>query len=287
MSQPYHFPLADTSGKIAFQGRLGAYSHLVCQTCYPRYQPTPFENFESVFHAVAGGQADLAMIPIQNSAGGRVADIHTLLPQTKLFIIAEHFQKINHCLLAPYNATAQTIRYVYSHPQGLAQCKKNIIAKNFTPIEFYDTAAAAAHVAEKNDATWAALASEICADIYGLKIIEKNMQDSDKNITRFLVLSRDEIIPAATNDNIITAMIFSLKSMPAALYKCLGGFASNNINLLKLESYIPMLEGEGVAEFYVEFAGSPKDKTVQNALEELSYFTTDIRPLGSFVKNKV
>ncbi|MDI9314422.1 MAG: prephenate dehydratase domain-containing protein, partial [Hydrotalea sp.] len=283
--RPYIFPHADRRGRVAFQGRFGAYSHMACQQCYPRHTAVPHDNFDGAFAAVANGDCDLAMIPIQNSTGGRVADIHQLLPKTNLFIIAEHFQKIQHCWLAADDADPKKIKYIYSHPQALAQCKKNIAARGLTPIEFHDTAGAAAMVAEKNNGEMSALAAEICADIYGLKIIERNLEDSDNNITRFIVLSKNEIMPDTAQDNVVSAMIFSTKSIPAALYKCLGGFASNNINLLKLESYIPMLAGGGVAEFYIEFAGTPQQPAVQHALEELSYFTTMVRPLGSFVKN--
>ena len=280
----YIFPHADKGGSIAFQGRVGAYSHLACTTCYPNHTASPHENFESAFAAVANGDRDLAMIPIQNSSGGRVADIHQLLPTTNLFIVAEHFQKIHHCWLAMPGVEPKKIKHIYSHPQALMQCKKNIAAKKLTPVEFHDTAGAAAMVADKGDETISALAAEICAEIYGLKIIEKNMEDSDKNITRFIILSKNETMPDAVGD-VVSAMVFSTKSIPAALHKCLGGFARNNINLLKLESYIPMMAGEGVAEFYIEFAGTPQQPAVQQALQELADFTTKVQPLGSFFKN--
>lgn len=288
--QPYEFPLARHGGKIAFQGRVGAYSHLAAGHCYPNYLAKPYEQFADVFRAVAFAETDLAIIPIQNSLGGRVADIHLLLPKTELFIIAEHFQKIEHCLLIPNNSDLKNITEVYSHPQALAQCRGNLQKYQLRPMQFFDTAAAAEWVARKDAPKHvAAIASRQAALVYDLTIVKENFEDAANNVTRFLILSSQQIIPETTNGTIITALIFSLKSLPAALYKCLGGFASNGINILKLESYIPMNlnrhnNQDDVAEFYIEFEGSVTSPNVEQALKELAYFS-HVRQLGCFVKN--
>lgn len=290
----YKFPHADHGGgTIAFQGKPGAYSQLACQTCYPLYRAIPFDDFDSVFAAVAAGQCDLAMIPIQNSLGGRVADIHQLLPTTHLFIIAEHFQPIHHCWLAARGVDRRAITLVYSHPQALMQSRKFIAAQKLTAVEFADTAGAAHYVAQQAGQTArgggpiSAIASAICADIYGLEILQKNVESATNNITRFIILAKAEHTPKPEGkEQVVTSMVFSLKSIPAALYKCLGGFASNSINLLKLESYIPLLASEQTAQFYIEFLGAPNDDGVQNALEELAHFTKSTRLLGSYIKNQ-
>lgn len=265
---------------IAFQGVLGAYSHMACIGAHPDLEVLPCQSFEDVFSAVESGAALLAMIPVQNSQAGRVADIHRLLPQRDLFIIGEHYQPVHHQLLAIEGTSLREIRSVESHPQALAQCRQYLAKQGFTAIAASDTAGAAQDVAKRKDPTVAALASEAAARIHGLTILDRNVQDALRNTTRFLVMSRTPIVPRH-DEKVITTLLYRIRNLPAALYKSLGGFATNGINLLKIESY--QLGGAFEAtQFLVEFEGHPNTPAVAGALTELRYFCTELHILGSY-----
>lgn len=273
------------AGVIAFQGLLGAYSHLACREAYPAMTPLPCPTFEDTFAAVEAGRAELAMIPIENSLGGRVADIHHLLPASSLYIIAEHFQPVHHCLLGVKGATLEGLKRVISHEQALAQCRGQLKSLGLEPVMHADTAGAARELAESGDKTTGAIASALAADTYGLKVLRTRVEDRIGNTTRFVIMSRRRIDPDPKDGPCLTALIFQLRSVPAALYKALGGFATGGINITKIESYT---SGErfSVAQFYAEIEGHPADLNVARALEELDYFSTTLRILGSFQAHK-
>lgn len=267
--------------RIAYQGEPGANSHTVCVRNYPEYESVPCASFEDVFAAVKNGEADLAMIPIDNSIAGRVADIHYFLPTSGLHIVAEHFLPINFHLLGLPGADLDSITDVHSHIHALGQCRKFIKAHNLRPHIAGDTAGAAREVAEMKDAAVAAIAPPLAAEIYGLEILSRDIQDEDHNTTRFVVLSRDFVQAAANNGPVVTSFIFNVRNLPAALYKALGGFATNGVNMTKLESY--MVGGEFTAtQFLAEVDGHPDDLNVSRALEELQFFTTDVKVLGVY-----
>jgi prephenate dehydratase len=272
--------------RIAYQGEPGANSHQVCMEHYPDWEAVPCASFEDVFAAVESRPgiepiADLAMIPIDNSIAGRVADIHHFLPDSGLHIIAEHFLRIRFCLMGVPGATLGTIRTVHSHVHALGQCRKVIREHGLKPVISGDTAGAAREVAEFADPTQAAISPPLAADIYGLEILAEDVEDEEHNTTRFVVLSRDLIEAPAGNGPVVTSFIFNVRNLPAALYKALGGFATNGVNMTKLESY--MVGGEFTAtQFLAEVDGHPDDTGVKNALEELAFFTTDVKILGVY-----
>jgi prephenate dehydratase len=267
--------------RIAYQGEPGANSHLVCKQHYPDAEAVPCASFEDVFAAVESGEADLALIPIDNSIAGRVADIHHFLPTSKLHIVAEHFLRIEFSLMAIEGATLDTIRTVHSHVHALGQCRKVIRELGLTPLVSGDTAGAAREVAEAQDATQAAIAPPLAAEIYGLKIPRSDVEDEDHNTTRFVVLSPEYVEAPAGTGPVVTSFIFNVRNLPAALYKALGGFATNGVNMTKLESY--MVDGEFTAtQFLAEVDGHPEDTPLRNALEELAFFTTDVKILGVY-----
>lgn len=271
--------------KIAFQGKPGAYSHLACLEAFPAMETLPCLTFADAFDAVKNGKAQLAMIPIDNSIAGRVADIHHLLPRAGLHIIAEHFVAIDHCLLGLKGAKSCDIHQVFSHVHALPQCKKLIKKMRLTPVAYGDTAMAVEHVATLGDKTKGAIASSLAAKIYGLKILQKNIADEKNNTTRFIVLSRKPSIPKRKKGvEYMTSFVFGARNIPAALYKTLGGFATNGINMVKIESYL-MPGRFQAAEFYCEVEGHPEDKGLHQALEELAYFGRDISILGTYEKN--
>ncbi len=268
--------------KIAFQGKAGAYSHTACLTAFPRLEPLPCPTFADAFRAVEGGRAEMAMIPIDNSIAGRVADIHHLLPRSALSIVGEHFIPVHHCLLGVAGAKISDIKTVYSHIHALPQCKKIIAALGLKPVVFEDTAGSAQKVAEMKDVHHGAIASALAAKYYGLKILKKNIEDEADNTTRFIVLAKAAKKPARQkNKKYLTSVIFKVRNIPAALYKALGGFATNGVNITKLESY---LEGNKFhsASFYCEFEGHPDDVGLQHALDELQFFAADLRMLGTY-----
>jgi len=270
-----------TARRIAYQGEPGANSHLVSKQYYPDAEPIACASFEDVFAAVENGDADLAMIPIDNSIAGRVADIHHFLPTSNLHIIGEHFLRIQFTLMAAEGATLDSIKTVHSHVHALGQCRKVIRELGLTPIISGDTAGAAREIAEAQDPTQAALAPPLAAEIYGLQILREDVEDEDHNTTRFVVLSPEYVEAPATDGPVVTSFIFNVRNLPAALYKALGGFATNGVNMTKLESY--MVGGEFTAtQFLAEVDGHPEDTGLKNALEELAFFTTDVKILGVY-----
>jgi prephenate dehydratase len=273
--------------KIAYQGEPGANSHLACRNAYAGYVPMPCPTFEDAFAAVRSGGADLAMIPIENSVAGRVADIHHLMPTSRLHIVAEYFLPVRHQLLAPKNATLKTIKSVESHVQALGQCRNIIRRLRLRPIVAADTAGSAREVAERGDPTRAAIASQLAAKTYKLKILRKNIEDEKHNTTRFIVLSRRAKWAPPRPRKTITTFVFQVRNIPAALYKAMGGFATNGINMTKLESY--MVGGSFFAtQFYADVEGHPKDAALERALEELAFVSQpkSLRILGVYAAHR-
>jgi prephenate dehydratase len=275
---------AKASNTIAFQGEAGANSDMACRAAYPYMATLPCPTFETAMAAVQAGRAELAMIPVENSIAGRVADLHSLLPHTKLKIAAEHFQRVEHCLVALPGASLKSIKSVKSHVQALAQCRNFLKKHRIEPVVHADTAGAAREIAELGDASVGAIASSLAARIYGLKVLAKNIEDADHNTTRMLVFSREEAKTDGRAVQCMTAFLFRVKSVPAALYKALGGFATNGVNIVKLESYLSGAHFEQ-AEFYAEVEGHPEQRSVQLALEELHFFSSEFKPLGTFPTN--
>lgn len=274
-----------TNNKIAFQGMLGAYSHKACIEAFPNMEPLPCKTFDDTFKSVQNGKASCAMIPIDNSIAGRVADIHRLLPNANLKITSEHFIPIHHCLMAIPEAKLEDIKTVYSHVHALPQCSKFIEKHKIKPIVFEDTAGAAKEISEMKNKAVSAIASAAAAEIYGLKILKHNIEDTSDNVTRFVVLEKNAKTPKFKNEkNYITSLIFSTRNIPAALYKSLGGFATNGINISKLESY---LEGRmfSSASFYCEIESHPENRLCSIALEELEFFSDKVIILGTYEKH--
>ncbi|WP_445256488.1 prephenate dehydratase [Nocardioides aurantiacus] len=270
-----------TRGRIAYQGEPGANSHIVCRRHYPDWEAVACASFEDVFAAVEGGDADLAMIPIDNSLAGRVADIHHFLPGSSLHIVAEHFLRIQFALMALPGATTQSLRTVHSHVHALGQCRKVIRQLGLTPVISGDTAGAAREVAESGDLTQAAISPPLAAETYGLEVLATDVEDEDHNTTRFVVLSREYVEAERDAGPVVTSFIFNVRNLPAALYKALGGFATNGVNMTKLESY--MVGGHFTAtQFLAEVDGHPLDLPVARALEELAFFTTEVKVLGVY-----
>jgi prephenate dehydratase len=256
--------------KIAFQGEPGANSHIACNQAYRSHEPLPCPTFEDAFAAVRTGRAELAMIPIDNSVAGRVADIHHLMPQSGLHIVGEWFLPVQHQLMAPKRASLKTIKTVESHVHALGQCRNIIRALHVKAVVAADTAGAAREVAEAGDITRAALATKLAAKIYRLKILKKDVADAKHNTTRFVVLARQPKWASRKERRVVTTFVFQVRNIPAALYKALGGFATNGINMTKLESY--MVDGNFAAtQFYADVQGHPKDRALELALEELAF----------------
>ena len=275
---------ADPSNTISFQGSLGANSDVACHAVYPEMTTLPCASFDDAFAAVGDGRARLAMIPIDNSSAGRVADIHHLMPDSGLHIIGEHFQKVDYHLLAPEGATMDTVKEVHSHVQALSQCRKYIRAAGFKPILHADTAGAAADIAERGDIGQAALATELAGEIYGLQSLEIDVQDTEHNTTRFIIMSKEPVDPDPAEGPVITTFVFRVRSVPAALYKALGGFATCGVNITKLESYI-IDASFTVAQFYADIEGHPDQRLVRLALEELGFFSREVKILGVYSAN--
>jgi prephenate dehydratase len=270
-----------TVRRIAYQGEPGANSHIVCQQHHPDAEAVACASFEDVFAAVTGGHADLAMIPIDNSIAGRVADIHHFLPTSGLHIVGEHFLRIQFMVMGVPGTTLESVRTVHSHVHALGQCRKIIGQHGWTPLVSGDTAGAAREIAEARDVTQAAIAPPLAADIYGLEILAADVEDEDHNTTRFVELSREPVRAPQGAGPVVTTFIFNVRNLPAALYKALGGFATNGVNMTKLESY--MVGGEFTAtQFLAEVDGHPDDPHVARALEELGFFTTETRVLGVY-----
>ena len=272
-----------TNKNIAFQGVDGAYSHLACQQDYSNFTPIAYGSFMDAFHAVERGDVGIAMIPIENTLGSRVADIHLLLPESPLHIVEEFFLPINHCLMAKKGVKISELTHVHSHIQGLAQCRRKIKSLGLKPVSQADTAGSAKMLSDM-DTHHAAIASSIAAEIYGLDILDPDFKDEPNNITRFIILSKDPIAyDHADGTPYITSLLLTTRDIPAVLYKCLGGLATEGINLLKLESYVPV--GSTSARFYIEMDGHPHHENVARALEELNYYTKETRILGTYPRN--
>lgn len=270
-----------TALKIAFQGAPGAYSDLACRTACPDYAPLPCPTFEAAIDAVREGEAALAMLPTENSLAGRVPDMHALLPDSGLSIVAEHFQRVEHCLLAPRGATLATIRRVHSHAVALGQVRRLLREIGAIPAVEADTAGAAQLVARLGGAEDAAIASSLAAEINGLAILRHNVEDAAHNTTRFYVMAKTPRLPPPDAENLITSFVFRVRNVPAALYKALGGFATNGVNMTRLESY--MVGGHFTAtQFLAEIDGHPEHPSVRLALEELDFFSREIRILGVY-----
>ncbi len=270
----------DSDRLIAFQGIAGAHSDVACRRAHPYMDTLPCPSFEDVFDAVEQGRASLGFIPIENSQAGRVAEIHNLLPDTSLSITGEYLHRVEQHLLALKGAELKDIKTVYSHPQALMQCRKSLRKLSFKAEPLSDTALAAKAVSEWKDATKAALASDLAAELYALEIVQRNMEDSDSNHTLFITLSKEPADTDPAKGAVLTSLIFTVRNIPAGLYKALGGFATNGVNLLKIESYI--LGNHGTAQFFVTFEGHPEQKHTQRALEELGFFTKKIKFLGVY-----
>jgi prephenate dehydratase len=270
-----------TPKKVAFQGEPGANSHLAIQEAYPGSEAVACATFEDAFAAIASGEVQLGMIPIENSVAGRVADIHHLMPDSKLHIVAEHFMPVRHQLMAPKGATLKDIKTVESHVHALGQCRKVIRQLAIKPVVAADTAGSAREIAEANDKTRAAIATRLAAEIYGLNILAEDIEDESHNTTRFIVLSRESKWAKSGAGPIITTFLFRVRNVPAALYKTLGGFATNGVNMSKLESY--MIEGNFFAtQFYADVEGHPEDKNLVLAFEELSFYSKEMKILGVY-----
>ena len=269
------------SNRIAFQGEPGANSHLAARDAYPDMEATPCATFEDALTEVKTGKAKLAMIPIENSVAGRVADIHHLLPHSGLYIVGEHFERVRHQLLALPSAKVAGLKTVHSHIMALGQCRKAIAAMKLTPVTEADTAGAARHVSEAGDPTQAAIASKLAAEIYGLRIAKKDIEDAAHNTTRFVILAAKPARPKASDEPVITTFVFRVRNVPAALYKALGGFATNGVNMTKLESY--QLEGSfNATMFFADIEGHPDERPVRLAMEELGFYTSEINVLGTY-----
>jgi len=271
--------------KIAFQGEKGAYSHLVCTEIFPNIEPRACPTFEEAFILARDNSNYKIIIPIENSLAGRVADIHYLIPKYKLQIHAEHFQKVSHNLLGIKESKIEDIKTVRSHSQAISQCNKIILRQKLQPIISADTAGSAKFIAEKKDKSESAIASSLAAKIYNLKILKSKIEDEIGNVTRFFIMGKDSRHPELQDKKYITSCIFKLKSTPAALYKALGGFATNGVNLTKLESFSVKNTFEQV-NFYIDIEGHIENPSIQKALEELGFHTEKLDILGVYEAHK-
>ena len=266
---------------ISFQGVLGANSHMSCQSAYPDMTPLPCATFDEAFAAVRNGNSRYGMIPVENSVMGRIADIHHILPDSGLYIVGEHFQRVNHHLLAVKGATLEGLRTVESQLPALSQCRTFIRENGLRQATAGDTAGAAKDVAERGDPTVAAIASSLAAEIYGLETLASGIEDAEHNTTRFIVMAREPVTPPLDGNTVVTSFVFRVRSVPAALYKALGGFATNSVNITKLESYL--VDGHfTAAQFYADIEGHPDDRSVKLALEELAFYSKELKILGTY-----
>ena len=273
--------MSDTTIKIAFQGVLGAYSHQACFEAYPEANVLPCNSFQAAIDAVSVGNADLAMLPVENSTYGRVADIHQLLPNSGLHIIGEHYVRVHINLLGLKGSKLSDIKSAMSHTVLLGQCRNYLKEHNIESITGVDTAGSAEIVSKNQNLNQAALASELAGKIYGLDVLARHIEDESNNTTRFLVMSPNTKSVKIKENRIKTSLVFRVRNIPAALYKAMGGFATNGVNMVKLESY--MVDGSFTAtQFYLDIIGHPDEPAVKRAMEELSYFTTDVKILGVY-----
>jgi prephenate dehydratase len=272
---------ATTRSRIAYQGEPGANSDAACRAAVPALEPLPCATFEDAFDAVESGAAELAMIPVENSIAGRVADIHHLLPESGLHIVGEYFMPIHFQLMALPGVSLAEIRTVRSHAHAIGQCRRYLREQGWAGVVADDTAGAAREVAELGDPSVAALAPRLAAELYGLEILAEDVEDEHHNTTRFLLLAREAREPALGDGPVITTFVFRVRNVPAALYKAMGGFATNGVNMTKLESY--QLGGTFFAtQFYADVEGHPKDASLALALEELAFFSVHLRVLGTY-----
>lgn len=273
------------TNRIAFQGEPGANSDTACRNMFAAMEPLPCPTFEDAFNAVETGKADLAMIPIENTIAGRVADIHHLLPESRLHIIGEYFLPIHFDLMALPGVARSEIKSVHSHIHALGQCRKYIRKNGWKPTVAGDTAGAAKLVSEVGDRTMAALAPPLAAQLYNLAVLERNVEDNDNNITRFVVLTKSKAwVERPTPDTaMMTTFMFRVRNVPAALYKAMGGFATNGVNMTKLESY--QLGAFTATLFYADIEGHPDDANVKLAIDELRFFSKEVRILGVYPKS--
>lgn len=267
--------------KIAYQGEPGANSHIACIEAYPTHEPLACGTFEDAFQAVRDGEAQLAMIPIENTVAGRVADIHHLLPKASLYIIGEHFLRVHHQLLVLPGTDLGGVKSVHSHVHALGQCRNIIRDLRIKPVVAGDTAGAARELSESRDPTKAAIATALAGEIYGLEIARRDIEDESHNTTRFVVLSATPHDAEPEDAPVLTSFVFRVRNVPAALYKAMGGFATNGVNMTKLESY--QIEGQfSATQFYADIEGHPSERNVRLALEELEFFTSYLRVLGIY-----
>ena len=271
---------------IAYQGVRGAYSQRACKNAYPHMTPLPCDSFQEAMWMVEQGDADIAMIPLENSTAGRVEEIYRLIPKMALHVIGEHFEPVEHALLAIKGTKLEDLKYVASHPQALAQCHNHIMEMGLKAEAKLDTAGAAKELQELGDKRRSAIASKLASEIYGLEILKEHFEDIKGNTTRFFVLSQKKYVPNYNLDkSYITSLIFQVRDIPAALYKALGGFATNGVNLLKIESYMgtSLLEG---SQFHIDIDGHIESRPLRLALEELAFFAEDVRVLGTYEKHR-
>ena len=279
----------NTNNIIAFMGVSGANADLACRQAEPYMETLALPSFEDVFEAVMTGKAKLGMIPIENSQAGRVAEIHNILPRMDVHVVGEYIQPIEHCLVAPKGASVEGVKDIYSHPQALLQCRDNLRAHGAATHPYSNTAQAAKDIAEWNDPTKAALASKLAAELYGLDVIKEHMQDVDDNTTVFVIISKEAHQPDDKEAHVLTSVMFQARNIPGALYKALGGFATNGVNILKLESYIPggrAASTNASSQFFLTFEGNPDQTNVQQALEELGFFSNKVRVLGVYTADE-
>lgn len=267
--------------RVVFQGEPGSYSHLAAREALPHCEAVPAPTFEDAFASIRDGSVDLGLIPIENSLHGRIADIHYLLPDLPFYILSEHFHRVRHQLMSIPGATLSSITTVVSQEPALGQCRNIIRELGLKRQLWADTAGAARHVAEAKDRTLAAVASRLAAEIHGLNILRPDVEDAMHNVTRFLILSREPEFAAMDGQPVITTMIFRVRNVPAALYKALGGFATNGVNITKLESY--QLEGSfNATQFFADMEGHPGERSMKLALEELKFFTSSLKIAGAY-----
>ncbi|MCQ8241155.1 prephenate dehydratase [Rhizosaccharibacter radicis] len=277
-------PALPTTGPIAFQGTRGAYSDLACRTAFPGRDTLPCDTFADAIAAVRDGRAALGMLACENSLAGRVPDIHALLPESGLHIVGEHFQRVEHCLLGVPGARIEQVRRLHTHPVAMSQVRGLIRELALEPVIEFDTAGAAALVKQWNRPEDAAVASELAAELHGLAVLRRNVEDAAHNTTRFYVCARNAVVPPPERGDCMTTILFRVRNVPAALYKALGGFATNNINMTRLESY--MENGSfSATQFMLDVDGHPADRGLANALEELGFFSDLVRVLGVYPRS--
>jgi len=276
-----HAPVISTAKRVAFQGEPGAYANLAAREALPHAMAVPQPTFDDAVDAVRSGETDLCIIPVENSLHGRIADIHHLLPDAGLYIVAEHFHRVRHQLLGIRGASPQGLKGVFSQGPALGQCRKIVRELKLTAHVWHDTAGSARHVAELNDPSVAAIASTLAGEIYGLDVLRADVEDESHNMTRFLIMAREPDDAPNDGRRVVTTFVFRVRNVPAALYKALGGFATNGVNMTKLESY--QLGGSfNATQFYADIEGHPEERNVRLALEELQFFTSKLSVLGVY-----